>query len=93
MKFFYYVATCFDYRFYQTGSAVPSMTQFDLGNICMPVPLQEEQNEIVEYLDKKCTQIDAILEAKRKQLETITEHKKSLIYEYVTGKKRVKEVQ
>lgn len=53
----------------------------------------DEQNAIVSFLDEKCTQIDSILESKQKQLETITEHKKSLIYEYVTGKKRVKEVQ
>lgn len=57
------------------------------------MPTIKEQQEIVKFLDKKCTQIDSILESKQKQLETITEHKKSLIYEYVTGKKRVKEVQ
>lgn len=62
--------------------------------IVMTVPSTiDEQKEIVSFLDKKCIQIDSILESKQKQLDVIMEHKKSLIYEYVTGKKRVKEVQ
>ena len=52
-----------------------------------------EQNKIAEYLDRQCEKIDAITIAKRKQLEIIQNQKKSLIYEYVTGKKRVNEVE
>lgn len=48
-----------------------------------------EQEDIIDYLDKKCAEIDAILADKQKQLDTLTEYKKSLIYEYVTGKKEV----
>lgn len=62
----------------------------DLKEIRIPVPPINEQKEIVEYLDKKCKQIDKIIEDKQKQIQNIEEYKKSVIYEYVTGKKRVK---
>ena len=55
----------------------------------LALPPLDEQKEIVEYLDKKCDQIDKIIEDKQKQIEKIEEYKKSVIYEYVTGKKRV----
>lgn len=44
------------------------------------------------YLDRKCAEIDAILDDKLRQVENMKAHRKSVIYEYVTGKKRVKEV-
>ena len=53
----------------------------------------KEQMEIVNWLNLKCTEIDNFIENKQQQLLLIQQHKKSLIYEYVTGKKRVKEVQ
>lgn len=51
----------------------------------------EDQRLIVNYLDKKTNLIDDSITAKQKQLETLEEYKKSLIYEYVTGKKEVKD--
>ena len=45
--------------------------------------------EIVDFLDVKCAEIDDIIADKKKQLETLKQYKKSLIYEYVTGKKEV----
>lgn len=50
----------------------------------------EEQMEISNYLNERCSEIDTIISDKKKQLEVITEYKKSLIYEYVTGKKEVR---
>ena len=61
----------------------------DFGNTIIPVPSLEEQQQIAEYLDSKCTEIDSIISEKKKQIETIEEYKKSLIFEYVTGKKEV----
>ncbi len=55
----------------------------------LPLPPLDEQKEIVDYLDKKCEQIDKIVEVKKKQIEKIEEYRKSVIYEYVSGKKRV----
>ena len=57
------------------------------------VPPIEEQKAIVAFLNYKCGYIDKILNDKQEQLNLLMQHKKSLIYEYVTGKKRVKEVQ
>lgn len=53
------------------------------------IPPIEEQEEIVAYLDSKCSEIDSIIEAKKQQLELLEEYKKSIIYEYVTGKREV----
>ncbi len=61
----------------------------DLKKIKIPVPPIEEQKQIVEYLDKKCELIDKIIKDKQEQITKIEEYKKSVIYEYVTGKKRV----
>ena len=52
------------------------------------IPL-DEQKQISEYLDEKVRKIDEILKSKKSQLEVLAEYKKSLIYEYVTGKKEV----
>lgn len=57
--------------------------------ISVPFPSIETQQEIADYLDKNCSEIDTIISDKKKQLEVIAEYKKSLIYEYVTGKKEV----
>ena len=52
-------------------------------------PPQSEQEEIVEYLNEKCAGIDALIVKKQQHLTEIENYKKSLIYEYVTGKKEV----
>lgn len=59
--------------------------------IQLPIPLmpKEEQQQIADYLDMKCAEIDSIIAEKKQQIETIEEYKKSLIFEYVTGKKEV----
>ena len=53
------------------------------------VPSYEEQKEIADYLDKKCSAIDELIAKKEQYLSEIENYKKSLIYEYVTGKKEV----
>lgn len=52
-------------------------------------PPLNEQQEIVTYLDKKCSAIDELIAKKEQYLSEIENYKKSLIYEYVTGKKEV----
>ena len=49
----------------------------------------KKQKNIVDYLDKKCAEIDKLISIKQQKIEKLTEYKKSLIYEYVTGKKQV----
>ena len=55
----------------------------------IPLPSLNEQNAITSFIDEKCSAIDATIADKQKQLETLDEYKKSLIFEYVTGKKEV----
>lgn len=59
-------------------------------NTLILLPPIQEQKEISNYLDNKCAEIDEIIKNKKEQVEIIEEYKKSLIYEYVTGKKEVK---
>lgn len=66
-----------------------SFSESEFGNIKALVPEKNEQKQIVNYLDKKTKSIDEAIESKQKQLEVLEEYKKSLIYEYVTGKKEV----
>ncbi len=61
----------------------------DLKEVKIPVTILDEQQQIVDFLDKKCEEINSTISTKEKQLEIIKKYKQSLIYEYVTGKKRV----
>lgn len=60
-----------------------------LADLPYPVPNIEEQTAIVEYIDATLEKTDAVITEKKSQIETLDEYKKSLIYEYVTGKKEV----
>ncbi len=66
-----------------------SLTEEQLGAILAPVPTIEEQQRIVDFLDSKCSEIDSLIADKKRQLDILADYKKSLIYEYVTGKKEV----
>ena len=58
-------------------------------NMILTVPKITEQQQIVSYLDSKCSEIDSLIADKKRQLDILADYKKSLIYEYVTGKKEV----
>ncbi len=68
---------------------MPKINQDELGNIGVYIAPDIEQKEIVLYLDRKCAEIDSIIETKKEQLTVLGEYKKAIIYEYVTGKKEV----
>lgn len=57
--------------------------------IIIPYPPLDEQQQIADYLDSQCSEIDAIIADKKRQRGILADYKKSLIYEYVTGKKEV----
>lgn len=61
----------------------------EMKRISIPLPPLDEQQEIADYLDNKCAEIEQIIADKKSQIETLDGYKKSLIYEYVTGKKEV----
>lgn len=71
------------------GTTIQNLSLDTLRNFICFVPPLEEQNKVVEYLDKKCIQIDKLISSKEKIIEELEQYKKSLIYEYVTGKKEV----
>ena len=74
-----------------TGIAAGLMRLYTEGlfSIYLPCPALSEQEEIAEYLNEKCAGIDALVAKKQQYLTEIENYKKSLIYEYVTGKKEV----
>ncbi len=60
-----------------------------VADIYVPNPIKEEQQQIADYLDSKCSEIDTLIADKKRQLDILADYKKSIIYEYVTGKKEV----
>lgn len=73
-----------------TSSSMQNISQSQYGNIFITIPSIGEQSEIAKYLDEKCNSVDALIAKKQQYLIEIENYKKSLIYEYVTGKKEVK---
>ncbi len=71
------------------GSKMPRANYSFIGNVEIPYPPLSEQKKIADYLDKKCAEIDTLIEKKQKFLTELATYKKSMIYEYVTGKKEV----
>lgn len=80
-----------DYMFLsETGTA--NQGNIGIENIArtkLYLPSLAEQEQIVSYLDEKCSQIDRLIALKEEKNEKLEQYKKSLIYEYVTGKREV----
>ena len=88
----------------RTPSAIEEMHRYSRGitdfrlrlywpefkNICVCVPSVKEQIEIADYIDAKAAEIDTLIQKKQQFLDEMESYKKSLIYEYVTGKKEVR---
>ena len=92
IKFAYYSLKSKTKYFLQVaalGMGQPNLNTDIIGNTYVTIPPKYEQQKIVDFLDVKCAEIDDIIADKKKQLETLKQYKKSLIYEYVTGKKEV----
>lgn len=91
-RFYYYYYLMLDYTkelLHLAKNLRHSLTEDQLGAIKQLVPPLDEQQEIADYLDNKCAEIERIIADKKSQIETLDGYKKSLIYEYVTGKKEV----
>lgn len=89
LLYYYYLATSFDYKFYIAQTTLPGMTQSNYYNMFLPFPTFPEQEEIVNYLDAKCAEIDKLIAKKEQLVKELEIYKKSLIYEVVTGKREV----
>ena len=91
--YLYLMQMCYFNRiFYGLGQGVSGMGRWRLQtdkflNISIVVPSKDEQQEIADYLDAKCAEIENLISKKEQYITEIENYKKSLIYEYVTGKK------
>ena len=75
---------------YAWGVSYPAISSSQLVNIPIPFPESiEEQLSIVDYLDHKMLQINQLIDIKQEQIENINKQRQTLIYDYVTGKRRV----
>ncbi|TDM50432.1 hypothetical protein ETI06_00200 [Macrococcoides goetzii] len=90
-KLFYYFLTAFPWSIYETKTALPSIVGGEIEQSKILLPNKKTQQEIVNYLDEKTEAIDNIVESKYILIREYESYKKSLIYEYVTGKKEVGE--
>ena len=94
--YLYLMQMCYFNRiFYGLGQGVSGMGRWRLQadkflNFPVVVPPVDEQKEIASYLNEKCRGIEVMIAKKQQYLTEIENYKKSLIYEYVTGKKEVK---
>ncbi len=91
--FHYLMRSCYKDEFRRLSGGIREgqwdLASEDLDNTLIIIPPLNEQKQIVLYIDSKCYEIDSIIEDKQNQLATLAEYRKSLIYEYVTGKKEV----
>ena len=91
--FHYLLRACYKDEFMRLSGGI-RVGQWDLSsdalnNTFILIPVKSEQQQIADYLDTKCAQIDQTIADKQHQLSILEQYKKSLIYEYVTGKKEV----
>lgn len=92
VEYVHYLLHAFDVMkvFYNMGNGVrQGLNYSEFSRLQIFEPSIMEQDEIVSYLNKKCAEIDFVLKDKQEQLKKLAEYKKSLIFEYVTGKKGV----
>ncbi len=93
--YLYLFQMCYSNRvYYGLGQGVSGLGRWRLPakqflDFLITVPPIEEQNEIVDYLDNQCAEINALIQKKEQFLAELETYKKSHIYEYVTGKKEV----
>lgn len=91
-EYYHYLLHAFDVMkvFYNMGNGVRQGLNFsEFSRLMVFEPSLAEQNSIVDYLNDKCGQINTVISEKQDQLATLDAYKKSTIYEYVTGKKKV----
>lgn len=90
-KYYYYAMSVFtdSYELYGAGTTFMEISATSFANFKLPNPSFEEQHSIATYLDEKTSQIDSLIALKQEKIQELKDYKKSIIYEYVTGKKKV----
>ena len=71
------------------GGTQPNISQVMIKNWLLPLPSQSEIVQIADFLDKKVSQTNQMIYIKKKQIENINKQRQTVIYDYVTGKRRV----
>lgn len=84
-----YLLEAGDYTEYITGAAQPKLSQFNLMRFPIPIAPRVEQDAIEAYLDNKIGEIDALIKEKEALISDLDMYKRALIFELVTGKRRV----
>lgn len=84
LRMYYYAATCFDYKYYMSQTTLPGMTQTNYNNMSLPCPPLAEQQRIAAFLDRKCAEIDAVIERTKATIEEYKKLKQAVITEAVT---------
>ena len=88
-KYLYYAALSIPYEYYQTKTALPSMTQSNLLNHQLAIPDMKEQEQIISKLERKQREFDKLNQIIRTQVSLLKERRTSLISHAVTGKIKV----
>ncbi len=87
---FYAMNSVKKYLIYRAeGGGQPNISQDKIKNTWLPIPPLFEQQSIADYLNQKCSEIDELISIKQQKIEKLKEYKKSLIFECVTGKRKV----
>ena len=87
---FYSIISVKNYLIYKAeGGGQPNISQDKIKNTWLPIPPLTEQQAIADYLDQRCSEIDELIALKQQKIEKLKEYKKSLIFECVTGKRKV----
>ena len=89
LRYYYYLATCFDYPYYMSQTTLPSMTSFDYNRMKLPIPPENEQVDIVKFLDVKNKKTEELIECHKRQISLLQERKQIIINDVVTGKVKV----
>lgn len=90
--YFHYLLHSYDVQkvFYNMGNGVrQGLNYSEFAKLLVFAPSRKEQDEIVSYLSDTCAEIESVIAQKQEQLAVLAEYKKSVIYEYVTGKKEI----
>ena len=90
-EYFYFAMSIFTEQFelLGAGTTFKEISLSDFADFLLPVPPKSEQSEISNYLNKKTEQINSVISIKQEKITTLQNYKKSIIFEYTTGKKGI----
>jgi len=91
INYLYYLLIAMNLNQYSISAAQPGLAVGFIQNVSTICPPIEDQKMIASYIETKSSQIDTLISIKQQKIDELKEYKKSMIYEYITGKKQVPE--